>query len=303
MRVIFMGTPEFALAALQRIAPAHEIACVYTQPPRPAGRGQHERPSLVQAWAEARGIAVRAPTSLKAPEAHAAFAALKADIAVVAAYGLILPQAVLDAPRLGCINIHASLLPRWRGAAPIQRAIMAGDAQTGVTIMQMDAGLDTGAMLLSRPYPIGEATTAGELHDALAALGGEAVLEALRGLERGALTPQPQPAAGVTYAAKIDKAEARIDFSRPAREVVRQIHGLSPFPGAWLEIAGERIKILRAEVTAGHGRPGEIVAPDMTIACGVGAIRPEQLQRAGRAAMSRADFLRGFTLPQASSLA
>ncbi|MDX2144924.1 MAG: methionyl-tRNA formyltransferase [Rhodospirillaceae bacterium] len=303
MRVIFMGTPEFAVAALARVAAHHDVVCVYTQPPRPAGRGQHERPSPVHAWAQARGIAVRVPKSLKSIEVQAEFAALKADIAVVAAYGLILPQPILDAPRLGCVNIHASLLPRWRGAAPIQRAIMAGDTVSGVTIMQMDAGLDTGAILLRRECAIDETTTAGELHDRLAALGAEAVVEALRDLERGTIKPVAQPVEGVTSAAKIDKAEAKIDFTRPARDVVRHIHGLSPVPGAWLEISGERIKILRAESVDGQGQAGAIIAADMTIACATGAIRPIQLQRAGRAAMPLTDFLRGFTLPTGARIA
>jgi methionyl-tRNA formyltransferase len=222
---------------------------------------------------------------------------------VVAAYGLILPQAVLDAPRLGCVNIHASLLPRWRGAAPIQRAIMAGDTVTGVTIMQMDAGLDTGGILLTRSCPIDDTTTTEELHDALAALGGEAILEALAGLARGTLPLRPQPAEGITYAAKIDKTEARIDFNRPARDVARHIHGLSPAPGAWTEIAGERLKILRVALVAGTGAPGEIIAADMSIACAGGALRPLLVQRAGRAALPTSDFLRGFALPIGSRLA
>jgi methionyl-tRNA formyltransferase len=303
MRVIFMGTPEFAVTALARIAARHDVACVYTQPPRPAGRGQQERPGPVQAWAAARGLAVRTPKSLKSAEVQSEFAALKAEIAVVAAYGLILPRPILGAPRLGCINIHASLLPRWRGAAPIQRAIMAGDTVSGVTIMQMDEGLDTGAMLLRRECAIAETTTAGELHDRLADLGGDAVLDALRDLERGELRPVVQPAEGVTYAGKIDKAEAKIDFSRLAREVVRHIHGLSPTPGAWLDIAGERVKILRAEAVDGQGPAGMVIADDMTIACGVGAIRPIQLQRAGRAVMPSTEFLRGFALPTGTRIA
>ncbi len=300
MRMIFMGTPDFAAAALARLADVHNVICVYTQPPRPAGRGQANRPSAVQQWAEKRGILVRSPKSLKAPDAQKEFADLKADVAVVAAYGLILPQAILDAPKLGCINIHASLLPRWRGAAPIQRAIMAGDATTGVTIMQMDAGLDTGAMLASRAVPITDHTTAGELHDTLAALGGELILDVLAS---GTLKPTAQPSDDVTYAAKIDKAEAKVNFSCDAKTVVRQIHGLSPFPGAWIELAGERIKLLRAEVASGRGQPGEIITPDFVIACAEGAIQPSLVQRAGRSAMSVGDFLRGFTLPQHTRLA
>jgi methionyl-tRNA formyltransferase len=298
LRLVFMGTPDFAVAALATLAQHHDIIAVYTQPPRPAGRGQAERPSPVQQWAEKNNVPVYAPKSLKSSEAQAAFAALKADVAVVAAYGLILPQAVLDAPRMGCINIHASLLPRWRGAAPIQRAIMAGDQQTGVTIMQMDAGLDTGAMLAARAVPITEPTTAGELHDQLAALGAEMIVETLQ----KPLRAVPQPEVGVTYAAKIDKAEAKIDFARDAVQVVRHIHGLSPFPGAWLEIGGERIKVLRAETASGQGVPGEILKPDFTIACQTGALRLLQVQRAGGKAMAAGDFLRGFALPVGARL-
>jgi methionyl-tRNA formyltransferase len=277
--------------------------CVYTQPPRPAGRGQADRPSAVQAWAAQHKIAVRSPKSLKSAEAQAEFTTLNADVGVVAAYGLILPQAVLDAPKYGCINIHASLLPRWRGAAPIQRAIMAGDTQTGVTIMQMDAGLDTGAMLLTRALPITGQTTAGELHDALAACGGDLILEALAGIAAGTLHANPQPETGVTYAAKIDKAEGKINFDQAADLVVRQIHGMSPFPGAWIEIASERIKVLRAQVVSGAGLPGQVLGADLVIACGQGAIRPTQVQRSGRAAMAVNDFLRGFTLPSPLRLA
>jgi methionyl-tRNA formyltransferase len=303
MRLIFMGTPDFAVAALQRLASMHEVVCVYTQPPRPAGRGQAERPSPVQTWATKHGIPVRSPKSLKTPEAQADFAALNADVAVVAAYGLILPQAILDAPKQGCINIHASLLPRWRGAAPIQRAIMAGDAQTGVTIMQMDAGLDTGAMLLTRTLPIADTTTAGALHDDLAKLGGDLIIEALQALAAGTLTGKPQPTDGVTYAAKIDKAEAQIRFAAEAGAVVRHIHGLSPFPGAWVDINGERLKVLGAEAVPGEGDPGVILGPDFTVACGSGAVRPTLVQRAGRSALKTSEFLRGFKLPVGTRLA
>jgi methionyl-tRNA formyltransferase len=303
LRAIFMGTPDFAVAALARLAEAHDVVAVYTQPPRPAGRGQSDRPSPVQLWSEKKKIPVFTPKTLKSAEVQSQFADLKADVAVVAAYGLILPQAILNAPKLGCINIHASLLPRWRGAAPIQRAIMAGDTQTGVTIMQMDAGLDTGAMLLKRAVPITDHTTAGELHDVLAALGGELILVALEGLAEGTLSATPQPPTGVTLAAKVDKAEAKIDFTHDAKTVVRQIHGLSPFPGAWIELAGERIKVLRAEIASGQGQPGEILTPDFTIACTERAIRPTQVQRAGRSAMAVGDFLRGFALPLHTRLA
>jgi methionyl-tRNA formyltransferase len=252
-------------------------------------------------WAEAHNIPVRSPKSLKSPEAQAEFAALNADVAVVAAYGLILPKAILDAPKYGCINIHASLLPRWRGAAPIQRAIMAGDAETGVTIMQMDVGLDTGDMLLMRKVAITPETTAQSLHDELAIVGGDLIVEALAKLEM--LKPQKQPAEGVTYAAKIDKAEAKIDFGRPSEDVVRHIHGLSPFPGAWLEVKGERLKILKAKAVPGQGQPGIALDDAFTIACLSGAVQPVMVQRAGRAVVSLADFLRGFTLPKGTSLA
>ena len=252
MRLIFMGTPDFSVAALDAlVAAGHEILCVYSQPPRPAGRGKKPRPSPVQARAEALGLPVRHPVSLKGAEAQADFAALGADLAVVVAYGLILPQAVLAAPARGCLNIHASLLPRWRGAAPIQRAIMAGDAETGVCIMQMEAGLDTGPVLLRESLAIGPEDTAGDLHDRLAGLGAELIVAALAELD--GLRPEAQPEAGVTYAAKIDKAEAKIDWSRSAAEIDRQIRGLSPFPGAWAEIGGERVKLLLSTVADGSG--------------------------------------------------
>jgi methionyl-tRNA formyltransferase len=301
MRVVFMGTPEFAVGALARVREHHDIAAVYTQPPRPAGRGQQDRPSAVQIFAEKHGLAVRSPKSLKSAEVQADFAALGADVAVVAAYGLILPQAVLDLPRLGCINIHASLLPRWRGAAPIQRAIMAGDSVSGVTIMQMDAGLDTGAMLLKAETSITDATTAGELHDALANIGGDLIITALRDL--AALKAAPQPSAGVLMAAKIDKAEAHIDFSRPARDVLRHIHGLSPFPGAWFAHEAERIKVLRAELAEGKGAPGMALDDHLTVACATGAVRLRTVQRAGKGPMSAEVFLRGYALPKGTALA
>ncbi len=303
MRLIFMGTPDFAVSAFERLREQHDVIAVYTQPPRPAGRGQQDRPSPVQLYAEKLGIPVHSPKSLKKDDAQAAFAALEADVAVVAAYGLILPQAVLDAPRLGCINIHASLLPRWRGAAPIQRAIMAGDAVSGVTIMQMDAGLDTGAMLLKAETPITDSTTAGTLHDTLAAMGGALILDALRGLEHGTLTPTPQPAAGMVMAPKIDKAEAHIDFNRPARAVLRHIHGLSPFPGAWFAHGAERIKVLGVELAVGRGAPATLLDDRLTIACGEGAIRLLSVQRAGKAPMEAQVFLRGYSLPTGTVLA
>lgn len=295
MRLVFMGTPEFSVQVLDAlVAAGHEIACVYSQPPRPAGRGKKDRPSPVQARAEALGLPVRHPKSLKSAEAQAEFAELNADLAVVVAYGLILPQAVLDAPKHGCLNIHASLLPRWRGAAPIQRAIMAGDAETGVCIMQMEAGLDTGPVLLRAELAIGTEETASELHDRLAILGAAKIVEAIETLQN--LSPDVQPEDGVTYAAKIDKAEARIDWQQPAEAVDRLIRGLSPFPGAWCEVAGERVKLLRSRVAKGSGAPGQVLA-GFTIACGSGAIEVIEAQREGKKPMSAEDLLRGWALP------
>lgn len=294
MKIVFMGTPEFSVPVLEALARAHEVVCVYSQPPRPAGRGKKDRPSPVQARAEDLGLPVRHPVSLRTPEAQAEFAALGADVAVVVAYGLILPQVVLDAPRLGCLNIHASLLPRWRGAAPIHRAIMAGDAETGVCIMQMEAGLDTGPVLMREATAIGATETTGQLHDRLSEMGARLIGQALAALP--GLTPVPQPAEGVTYAHKIDKAEARIDWTRPAVEVDRQIRGLSPFPGAWCEIAGERVKLLQSELATGQGAPGQVLS-GLTIACGTGAVTIALAQREGKRAMAPDDFLRGFALP------
>ncbi len=293
MRVVFMGTPVFAVAALDALdAAGHAIAAVYTQPPRPAGRGQQTRPSPVQARAEALGLPVRHPVSLRNAEAQAEFAALDADVAVVVAYGLILPQAVLDAPRMGCLNIHASLLPRWRGAAPIHRAVMAGDAETGVCIMRMEAGLDTGPVLLRQAISIGAGDTTGDLHDRLADLGGRLVVEALARLPH--LVPEPQAVEGVTYAAKIDKAEARVNWTRPAAEVLRQIHGLSPFPGAWCLAGGERVKLLRGRIVPGQGALGTVLR-DFVVACGSGAVEVTELQREGKRAMPVAQALLGWS--------
>lgn len=295
MRLIFMGTPGFAAEALRALhAAGHDIAAVYTQPPRPAGRGKKPRPSAVQALAEELDLPVRHPVSLKMEEEQAAFAALGAQVAVVAAYGLILPRPILAAPARGCLNIHASLLPRWRGAAPIHRAVMAGDEETGVCIMQMDAGLDTGPVLLRRATLIGKEETTGDLHDRLSRLGAAAIVEALDRID--SLTPEPQPDEGVTYAEKIDKAEARVDWSRPATEVARHIRGLSPFPGAWCEIAGERVKLLGARASNGAGRPGEVIGP-LTIACGIGAVEITRAQRPGRRPMEANEFLLGFEMP------
>ena len=292
MRIIFMGTPDFAVPTLQALVDAaHEVVCVYTQPPRPGGRrGKELTPTPVHQRASDLGIEVRHPKSLKSAEEQEAFAALQADVAVVAAYGLILPQAVLDAPEHGCLNVHASILPRWRGAAPIHRAVMAGDTVTGVTIMQMEAGLDTGPMLAMARTPIEDKTT-GELTGELAELGAQLMVGTLRDLKIH--VPIAQDDADATYAAKIDKAEARIDWDRPAVEVVRHIHGLSPFPGAWFELGGQRVKLLRAEVVEGAGAPGEVLDDRLTIACSEGAIRPLELQRAGKPKMGLNTFLRG----------
>ena len=301
MRIIFMGTPDFSVPVLDALVQAgHEIAAVYCQPPRPAGRGKKDRPSPVQARAEALGLPVRHPVSLKSPEEQQAFAALGADVAVVVAYGLILPQAILDAPAQGCLNIHASLLPRWRGAAPIHRAIMAGDARTGVCIMQMEAGLDTGPVLLSDATPIGATETTDQLHDRLSVMGAALIVEALARLPT--LTPEPQPEEGVTYAAKIDKAEARVDWSQPAEAVDRLIRGLSPFPGAWCEIGGERVKLLHSEPAEGQGAPGGVLDDALTVACGSGAVRLTRLQRAGKAAQDSQTFLRGWPVARGTRL-
>ena len=295
MRVIFMGTPAFSVPVLEAlVAAGHEVVAVYSQPPRPAGRGKKERPSPVQARAEALGLQVRYPLNFKEAGAREDFAALQADVAVVVAYGLILPQAVLDAPKLGCLNIHASLLPRWRGAAPIHRAIMAGDAQTGVCIMQMEAGLDTGPVLLQREASIGVEETTGQLHDRLSQAGSELIVEALDQI--GTLSPRVQPEAGVTYASKIDKAEARVDWSQPAVEVDRLIRGLSPFPGAWCDVAGERVKLLGSGLAVGSGAAGDVL-DGFTIACGDGAVEITKIQRAGKKPMATSDALRGLEMP------
>lgn len=289
-----MGTPAFSVPVLEALQARHEILCVYCQPPRPAGRGKKDRPSPVQARAEALGLPVRHPVGLRGAEAQADFAALKADVAVVVAYGLILPKAILDAPAKGCLNIHASLLPRWRGAAPIHRAILSGDAETGVCIMRMEEGLDTGPVLLRKATPIGPEDTTADLHDRLAMIGADAIIEALDRLET--LTPEVQPAVGVTYAAKIDKAEARVDFDRPAVEVDRLIRGLSPFPGAWVEVAGERLKLLRSRLAPGQGVPGQVLR-GLTIACGTGAVEVTLAQREGKRPMTADELLNGWALP------
>jgi len=299
MRIVFMGSPDFAVPSLDALAAAgHEIVCAYTQPPRPAGRGKGEQKTAVHRRAEELGIEVRCPRSLKDASEQARFAALDADLAVVAAYGLILPKAVLERPRAGCINVHASLLPRWRGAAPIQRAILAGDAMTGVTIMRMEEGLDTGPMLLKRETAI-DSKTAGQLTEELARLGAEALVEWLANPS----APVPQPEEGVTYAPKIDKSEARIDWSRPAEQIERQVRAFAPSPGAWFEANGERVKLLAAAVGAdASGKPGEVLNDCLTVACASGYVRPLKAQRAGRGAMTPDELLRGFPIPQGTIL-
>ena len=303
LRLAFMGTPDFSVPALQALIGAgHDIAAVYSQPPRPAGRGQKLTPSPVHAFAEAQRITVHTPKTLRSPEAQAEFAALALDCAVVVAYGLILPKAILDAPRLGCVNIHASLLPRWRGAAPIQRAIQAGDSESGVTIMQMDEGLDTGPMLLCETVPITPQTTGQGLHDALSALGGRMIVTALEGLADGTLSATPQPDAGVTYAAKLSKEEALIDWTRPAVELERQIRAFDPWPGSFFLHQGERLKVLAAELAEGSGVPGTLLDDNLTVACGEASRRLTRLQRPGKGAMTAEALLRGYALPKGSRL-
>ena len=312
MRIAFMGTPEFAVPTLERLLEAGpEVVAVYCQPPRPAGRGKALRPSPVQQRAEAAGIEVRTPLSLKSEEEHTVFAALDLDAAVVAAYGLILPPRILDAPRLGCLNVHASLLPRWRGAAPIQRAILAGDDVTGVAIMQMERGLDTGPVYIAGQTEI-DGKTAGELTAELAAMGASLMVEVLERLPD--LEPVPQPEDGVTYASKIEKLEARLDFSLPAKAVERQVRAFNPTPGAFFEFEGERIKVLAATAYPGEGRrpapaasgrgpsPGHVINDGLAIACGKGSIVPTLVQRAGRAAMTPSELLRGFPIPVGARL-
>ncbi|MFS4437941.1 methionyl-tRNA formyltransferase [Paracoccaceae bacterium GXU_MW_L88] len=292
MRLVFMGTPDFSVPALEALAKAHEVVAVYSQPPARSGRGQKERPSPVHAKALELGVPVFTPENFKTDAAKAEFAAHDADLAVVVAYGLILPQAVLVAPRLGCWNIHASLLPRWRGAAPIQRAIMAGDAKSGVCIMQMEKGLDTGPVLLRRETEITPQDTAASLHDRLSDIGAEAILAAIDAQPEAV----PQAEDGVTYAAKIDKAEAKVDWAKPSAEVARLIRGLSPFPGAWSELDSTRIKLLMAEETDGDSAPGTLIGDGITVACGTGAVRITRLQRAGKGAQDADEFLRGYPL-------
>ncbi|MFT3809911.1 MAG: methionyl-tRNA formyltransferase [Micropepsaceae bacterium] len=297
LRLAFMGTPQFSVAPLAALISAgHEIAAVYSQPPRPTGRGHAEQKGAVHAFAEANGIEVRTPKSLRTPEAQQAFAALELDAAVVVAYGLILPKPILDAPRLGCVNIHASLLPRWRGAAPIQRAIMAGDAESGVMTMLMDEGLDTGPVLMAERLPITPDMTGGQLHDALSPLGADLIVRTMAALGRGGISPQPQREDGMTYAAKISKDETRIDWTLDAETIRNRIRGLAPAPAAWTTINGERVKVLKASRTDGAGAPGTALDEALTIACGDGALKLEMLQRPGRAPMAAGDMLRGFAV-------
>jgi methionyl-tRNA formyltransferase len=307
LRIVFMGTPDFAVPTLaELIGQGHEIVAVYSQPPRPAGRGMAERPSPVQQLAEQFGIPVLTPASLRSAEEQERFAALGAEVAVVVAYGLILPQPVLDAPPLGAFNLHASLLPRWRGAAPIQRAIMAGDKEAGVAVMQMEAGLDTGPVAMVERTAIGPDETAGALHDRLARLGADLMARALAALERGSLEFRPQLDEGVTYAAKIDKGETRIDWTKPTQEIHNKIRGLSPFPGAWTEMpiggGSERVKLLASAMAAGSGAPGTVLDDALTVACGSGALRITELQRSGGKAMRAEDFLRGASVPAGAKL-
>jgi methionyl-tRNA formyltransferase len=307
LRLIFMGTPDFAVPTLvETVGRGHEVVAVYTRAPKPAGRGMEPKPTPVEREARRLGLSVHTPTSLRTPETLAAFKAHAADAAVVVAYGLILPKPILDAVPLGCLNLHASLLPRWRGAAPINRAIMAGDRETGVMVMRMEEGLDTGPVAMTERVPIPPDMTAGQIHDALARLGADLMLRALSALERSSLTLTPQSADGVTYAAKLTNAETRIDWSRPAPAVHDHIRGLSPFPGAWCELVVDgkptRLKVLRTTVAAGSAPPGTLIDEALTIACGEGAVRILELQRAGRQAMKAEDFLRGQSLPRGTRL-
>ena len=298
MRIVFMGSPDFAVPSLNALVEAgHDVIAVYSQPPRPAGRGKGERKTAVHERAEQLGIEVRTPRTLRNEEEQERFRALGADVAVVAAYGLILPRPILEAPAQGCVNVHASLLPRWRGAAPIQRAILAGDEVSGVTIMQMEEGLDTGPMLLKRELSI-RGKTAGQVTEELAKLGAEALIAWLR----DPTPPEPQPDDGATYASKVDKAETRIDWRRPALEIARQVRAFAPAPGGWFEVNGERIKLLVAAIADGSGRPGEVVDDRLMVATGEGAIRPLKVQRAGRGPMSPDELLRGFAVPKGTTL-
>ncbi len=299
LKLAFMGTPEFAVPSLDALLCAgHDVVAVYCQPPRPAGRGKKLRPCPVQVFAEGRGLMVRSPASLRDGTAQTDFRNLELDAAVVTAYGLLLPPGILQAPRLGCLNVHASLLPRWRGAAPIQRAILEGDDRSGITIMQMDEGLDTGAMLLQEAIPITNRDTGQRLHDRLALLGGALIAQALVGLQQGTLTAVPQPTKGVTYAEKLTREEAKLDWRQDATRLERQVRAFTPWPGAWFEARGERLRVLDAKVVdcEGAALPGTLLDQHLTVACGAQALRVTRLQRAGRAPMAAADLLRGFSL-------
>jgi methionyl-tRNA formyltransferase len=302
LRLAFMGTPEFAVPTLELLlARGHDVAAVYTQPPRPAGRGQKPQPTPIQRVAEVHRLAVRTPRTLRDEREQEFFRALALDAAIVVAYGLILPRAVLDAPKHGCFNLHASLLPRWRGAAPIQRAIMAGDTETGVMVMRMEEGLDSGPVLSAWRTRLTEEMTAGDVHDLLSREGARLLADTLDGVARGAITPRTQQGEA-SYAKKITPEEACIDWTRPAREVLRHVHGLNPSPGAWTMMDGTRLKILRVRAVAGAGAPGEVIGDDLTVACGSGALKIVELQRAGRGAQSAASFLRGFAVPKGTRL-
>ncbi|MEK9753800.1 MAG: methionyl-tRNA formyltransferase [Rhodospirillaceae bacterium] len=303
MRLAFMGSPDFSVPALAALVEAgHEVVCVYTQPPRPAGRGHKERPCPVHAYAAEQGFEVRTPVSLKDAAEQRALAELSPDIAVVAAYGLILPQAVLDAPKYGCVNIHASLLPRWRGAAPIQCAIEAGDDETGISIMAMEAGLDTGPVYAMRRLPITETTTAEALHDALAAVGAGMIVDALPGIAAGTLKPTPQPADGVTYAAKLGPGDGRLDWTQPAAALARKVRAFNPWPGVWCMDGTERLKVLAADATSGNGAPGEVIGLPLVVACSEGALNITRAQRAGKAAMDAGELVRGHPLHRGARL-
>jgi len=304
LRLAFMGTPDFAAASLAAlIAAGHDIEAVYSQPARPSGRGHRPQPSPVQALAASHGLRVSTPATLKDETERRRFASLGLDVAVVVAYGLLLPKAFLEAPRLGCLNVHASLLPRWRGASPIQHAILAGDLETGITIMRMDEGLDTGPILLSEPLAIGPAETGGSLHDRLASLGARLIVEGLDRLTSGKLVPRPQPAEGACYAPKLTREDGRLDWRRPAEELARRVRALNPRPGAWCEAGHERLRVLTAEPAAGNGPPGRLLDDRLTVACAMGALRLVEIQRPGRAAMGAEDFLRGHPLAKGTVLA
>jgi len=304
LRLAFMGTPDFAAASLAAlIAAGHDIEAVYSQPARPSGRGHRPQPSPVQALAASHGLRVSTPATLKDETERRRFASLGLDVAVVVAYGLLLPKAFLEAPRLGCLNVHASLLPRWRGASPIQHAILAGDLETGITIMRMDEGLDTGPILLTEPLAIGPAETGGSLHDRLASLGARLIVEGLDRLTSGKLVPRPQPAEGACYAPKLTREDGRLDWRRPAEELARRVRALNPRPGAWCEAGHERLRVLTAEPAAGNGPPGRLLDDRLTVACAMGALRLVEIQRPGRAAMGAEDFLRGHPLAKGTVLA